>query len=168
MTVAFLFGAGVFGPLPDENGWRYLTATVYGVIGFPLALALAGGFTFIKTRLQRASVHASIDGVTTLDGEPTDSLVAPGTQPMLVDCWAEWCGPCKVIEPLVRDLADHFGERVRVVKLDIDSNKETAKRLGIMGIPALILIKDGKELTRVVGGGRPKESVLAKFEEHLS
>jgi thioredoxin 1 len=88
----------------------------------------------------------------------TDVLQA--TEPTLVDFWAAWCGPCKMVGPAVEAVAEEFDGKLRVAKMDVDANPATPSGLGIMGIPTLILFKDGAEVTRLVGY-RPKE-VLAE------
>ncbi len=88
-------------------------------------------------------------------GEVTDaefaSQVLESERPVLVDFWAEWCGPCRMIAPVVEDLAGELGDKVRFMKMDIDANPTTAMRLGILSIPTLIIFKDGQAVERSSG-----------------
>lgn len=86
--------------------------------------------------------------------------------PVLVDFWAEWCAPCKMIAPIVEELAAEYDGQLRVAKLDADTNMNTMQAYGVMGIPTLILFKDGQEAVRIVGF-RPKEQLVADIEPHL-
>lgn len=86
---------------------------------------------------------------------------------MLVDFWAEWCGPCKMIAPIVEQIAEENAGKLTVGKLDVDANGETAMKFGVMSIPTLILFKDGEPVERLVGY-RPKEQLMAKIRPHLS
>ncbi|HHS97120.1 MAG TPA: thioredoxin [Chloroflexi bacterium] len=86
--------------------------------------------------------------------------------PTLVDFWAEWCAPCRMIAPIVEEIATELAGRLKVVKMDVDENPATPGRLGIMGIPTLILFKDGAEVARIVGY-RPKKDLLAAIEPYL-
>ena len=82
-------------------------------------------------------------------------------KPVLVDYWAEWCGPCKMIAPILDEIASEYGDRVKVCKLDIDANQETPPKYGIRGIPTLMLFKNGQvEATKV---GALSKSQLAAF-----
>jgi thioredoxin 1 len=89
--------------------------------------------------------------------------VLQSDKPVLVDYWAEWCGPCKMIAPILTEIADEYGDRVKICKLDIDSNQQTPPRYGIRGIPTLMLFKNGEvEATKV---GALSKSQLAAFLE---
>ena len=85
---------------------------------------------------------------------------------VLVDFWAEWCGPCHMIAPVVEDIANEKGDALHVAKLNIDDNPGTAQRYGVMSIPTLILFKDGQETARIVGA-QGKERILAQLNQHL-
>jgi thioredoxin 1 len=80
-----------------------------------------------------------------------ESDVVESKVPVLVDFWAQWCGPCKAITPILEDLAQHYGEKVKIVKLDVDSNPATPPKFGVRGIPTLILFKDGQVMATQVG-----------------
>jgi thioredoxin 1 len=80
-----------------------------------------------------------------------ESQVLEADTVVLVDFWAEWCAPCRMIAPVVESLADELGERVKFVKMDIDANPQVPGRLGIMSIPTLIIFKDGQAADRTVG-----------------
>ncbi len=94
-----------------------------------------------------------------------DKLIEKGVT--LVDFWAEWCGPCKQIAPIVEQIAVETKDKLKVAKLDVDSNGETAMKYGVMSIPTLILFKDGEPVERLVGY-RPKEALMNKIRPHLT
>lgn len=77
--------------------------------------------------------------------------VLSSEKPVLVDFWAAWCGPCRMIAPSVEAVAEQFSDKAKVVKMNVDDNMDTPSRYGIKGIPTLILFKDGQEAERVVG-----------------
>ena len=92
--------------------------------------------------------------------------VLKSDKPVLVDFWAEWCGPCRMLAPTVEAVAQKFVDSAKVVKLNVDENPATAGTYGIKGIPTLIVFKDGKEVERVVGA-TGKESIARMIEKHL-
>ncbi|MBU0704265.1 MAG: thioredoxin [Chloroflexi bacterium] len=91
-----------------------------------------------------------------------ESEVLQAAEPTLVDFWAAWCGPCRMVAPVVEEIAGEYEGKLRVAKLDVDSNQQTPGRYGIQGIPTLILFKDGAEMTRIVGF-RPKEALVEEL-----
>jgi thioredoxin 1 len=94
----------------------------------------------------------------------TEVLKAQG--PIIVDFWAEWCGPCKRIAPLLDELAEQYAGRVKVVKVDLDKNQEIAGRYRIMSIPTLLYFKDGQVVDQVIGAvGR--DIIEQKLKAHL-
>lgn len=86
---------------------------------------------------------------------------------VLVDFWAPWCGPCKMIAPVVSELADQFDGKARIGKLNVDENKATAAKYGVRSIPTLILFKDGEPVKQFVGV-KPKSAFAKAIEAHLA
>jgi thioredoxin 1 len=95
-----------------------------------------------------------------------EAQVLQAAEPTLVDFWAAWCGPCKMVAPAVEAIAEEYDGKLRVAKMDVDANPETPQGLGIMGIPTLILFRDGAEVTRIVGY-RPKEALAETLQPHI-
>ena len=92
--------------------------------------------------------------------------VINSTLPVLVDYWAEWCGPCKMIGPILEELATEFSDRVIIAKLNIDENQATPPKYGIRGIPTLMLFKNG-EVADTKVGAMSKSQLSAFLEEHV-
>lgn len=99
------------------------------------------------------------------DGAFEDEVLS-ADKPVLVDFWAEWCGPCHMIAPYVKQIADEKESVLKVAKMDIDENPVTPGRYGIMSIPTLLLFKDGDVVSRIIGA-QPKERILAQILPHL-
>ena len=95
-----------------------------------------------------------------------ESEVLKSTLPVLVDFTAIWCGPCKMLEPVVTQLSQEWVGKVKVVKLDVDDNASLAVQYGVMGVPTLILFIDGKPVQRL-SGYQPKDRILAKFSAFI-
>lgn len=95
-----------------------------------------------------------------------DEEVARSDTPVLVDFWAEWCGPCKTIAPILDEIAAERGGSLRVVKLNVDDNVATARRFEVMSIPTLILFKGGEIQARIVGA-KGKAALLSDIDPHL-
>jgi thioredoxin 1 len=84
---------------------------------------------------------------------------------VLVDFWAPWCGPCKMIAPVLNEIDEEMGNQVKIVKLNVDENSDTTSKYGVMGIPALILFKDGEKVDQAIGF-QPKEDISALITKH--
>lgn len=101
------------------------------------------------------------DRIVHVSDDTFEEQVLKSDKPVLIDYWAEWCGPCKMIAPVLDEIADEYADRVTVAKLNIDENPETPPKYGIRGIPTLMLFKDGNvEATKV---GAVSKSQLTAF-----
>ena len=98
----------------------------------------------------------------------TDQNFASETESGLVlaDFWAPWCGPCKMIAPVLEEIDSEMGEKVKIVKLDVDDNQETAAKFGVMSIPTLLVFKNGEVVDKVVGF-QPKDALASVLEKHV-
>ena len=96
----------------------------------------------------------------------TDVVAASASGPVLVDFWAEWCGPCKMIGPALEELAGEFAGKITVAKVDIDDNPMSPGKFGVRGIPTLLIFKDGKVAAQQVGA-MPKAKLKAWIESNL-
>ncbi len=108
---------------------------------------------------------------TTLINEVNDSnfeeVVLKSEKPVVVDFWAPWCQPCRVIAPIIEELANEYDGKVVFAKLNTDDNMQTTMRFGIRGIPTLLIFKNGREAARIVGA-RPKPQLKQEIERVLS
>lgn len=98
-----------------------------------------------------------------LTSENFEQEVGEARVPVLVDFWASWCGPCKMMGPVVEQIAEDMGDSARVCKINIDEQPELASQYNVMSIPTFILFKEGKEVNRTVGA-MPKEELSRLFE----
>jgi thioredoxin 1 len=94
-----------------------------------------------------------------------ESEVLQSSQPVVVDFWAEWCGPCRQIAPALEEIAQELAGKVKIVKLNVDQNRETSMQYGIRGIPTLLLFKNGQVVAQEVGA-RPKNALKSWIVEH--
>ena len=95
-----------------------------------------------------------------------DTIVESSHLPVLLDMWAAWCGPCRMIAPTIETLAQELSGKVLVGKLDVDANPRTAARFGVQSIPTLLVVKDGKEVDRLVGV-QSREAILRHLHPHI-
>ncbi len=102
----------------------------------------------------------------TVNDENFDEEVLQSDIPVLVDFWAEWCGPCKVVGPTIEALASDYKGKVKVAKLDVDSSPEAARRFGVRSIPTLIVFKDGEAQEAAVGV-KPKGQLAELIDQYI-
>jgi thioredoxin len=95
-----------------------------------------------------------------------DTDVLKSDKPVLVDYWAEWCGPCKMVAPVLEAIAAEHGDKLAIVKLNVDENPEVARKYGILNIPTLGVFKDGEVVKELVGA-RSKSALLRELAEFL-
>jgi thioredoxin 1 len=104
--------------------------------------------------------------IDTLTDSTFDEEIAGAGEPVLVDFWAEWCGPCKMIAPVLEEIAGEHAGKLRIAKLNVDDNPGVARRFDVMSIPTLIVFKDGQPARRLVGA-KPKGALLEELSEFL-
>ena len=106
------------------------------------------------------------DGILTLTDATFDESIGAADTPILVDFWAEWCGPCKMISPVLEDIAKEHGTRIQIAKLNVDDNPNVARRFDVMSIPTLLVIADGEVKKRLVGA-KGKPQLLEELAEFI-
>lgn len=103
--------------------------------------------------------------------EITDSIyqqeVIDADKPVLVDFWAPWCGPCRIVGPVLAEIAEEQDARVKIVKVNVDENQQYAGQLGVFNIPTMVLYKGGQPVEKIVGA-LPKQQILDRIEPHLN
>ncbi len=104
--------------------------------------------------------------ITTLTDTTFDEEIATADLPVIVDFWAEWCGPCKMIAPILSEIADENTDKLRVVKVNVDDSPDVARRFDIMSIPTLIVFKDGQPAKRMLGA-KGKGQLLEDLSDFL-
>jgi len=106
------------------------------------------------------------DSILTLTDATFDETVGATETPLLVDFWAEWCGPCKMIAPVLEDIAKEHAGRIQIAKLNVDDNPNSARRYDVMSIPTLLVIADGEVKKRLVGA-KGKPQLLEELAEFI-
>lgn len=101
----------------------------------------------------------------TTDTSFESDVLKSGT-PVLVDFWAEWCGPCRALAPKLEEISQELGGKLNIVKLNVDENPGVPGQYGIRGIPTMILFKGGKQVDQITGN-HPKENILAMINKHI-
>ncbi len=106
------------------------------------------------------------DGISTLSSSTFDETVQSSTEPVIVDFWAEWCGPCKMIAPILEEIAKEQTGKLKVAKLNVDDNPDLAMRFNVMSIPTLLVFDKGEVQKRLVGA-KGKGQLLEELREFL-
>ena len=107
-----------------------------------------------------------MDKTIAVDEGNFEELVLQAKMPVLVDFWATWCGPCRMVAPVVEELAEEYDGRISFGKVDVDQNPKIASQYGIMSIPSLLIFKDGKPVSNIVGF-RPKDQLKKSLDDVL-
>jgi thioredoxin 1 len=106
------------------------------------------------------------EGITTLTDATFDEEIAGADGPVLVDFWAEWCTPCKMIAPVLEEIAGEHDGKLRIAKLNVDDNPDAARRFDVMSIPTIIVFQDGQPVKRLVGA-KPKGALVEELAEFI-
>lgn len=103
----------------------------------------------------------------TITDETFENEVLKSDKPVLIDFWAVWCGPCKMIAPIVDEIANEYNDKLKVCKLDVDANPKSAMQYGIRSIPTLLIFKNGQVVEQIVGA-IPKNKLVEKILPHIN
>ena len=106
------------------------------------------------------------EGISTLTDTIFDEEIGSASEPVIVDFWAEWCGPCKMISPILEEIATEQAGKVKVAKLNVDDNPDAARRYEVMSIPTLIVFRDGQPVKRLIGA-KGKGQLLQELSEFI-
>ncbi len=106
------------------------------------------------------------NNISALSDATFDEVIGSADGAVLVDFWAEWCGPCKMVAPILDEIAQEHGEKVQITKLNVDDNPDIARRFDVMSIPTMIVFKDGEPTKRLVGA-RGKGQILEELSDYL-
>jgi thioredoxin 1 len=93
--------------------------------------------------------------------------VDAGTKAVVVDFWAPWCGPCRMVGPVLEEIAEEEADRVKIVKINVDENQQHASQLGVFNIPTMIVYKNGQPVDKIVGA-LPKAQIMERLKPHMS
>ena len=104
--------------------------------------------------------------LTTITDDNFEEEVLKSDKPVLIDFWAVWCGPCRMIAPIVEELATEYEGKVKIGKLDVDSNQQTSIKFGVRSIPTILIFKNG-ELKETIIGAVPKTQIVQKLESNI-
>ena len=107
------------------------------------------------------------DDIVTLSDSTFDEAIGASDTPVLVDFWAEWCGPCKMIAPTLAEIADEQRGKIAIAKLNVDDNPDTARRYDVMSIPTLLVFQNGEQVKRIVGA-KGKGQLLQDLAEYIA
>jgi len=121
-------------------------------------------------RLSEPTSGAAADGKPQIVTDATfasDVVAASSSRPVLVDAWAEWCGPCRMVAPVLDQLAAESGGRYKIAKLNVDENPRTSSQFNIRSIPTLLIFKNGQLVDQIIGV-QPKQAIAARLNQHIS
>jgi thioredoxin 1 len=128
-------------------------------------LAACDAFQHPSTNRKRQTTMA--EGISTLTDSTFDEEIAGSAEVTIVDFWAEWCGPCKMIAPILEEIATEHAGKLNVAKLNVDDNPDAARRFEVMSIPTLIVFKDGQPVRRLIGA-KGKGQLLEELSEYIA